>query len=134
MLLCNILSLSKLLTMKKVFVLLFCLGAMTTVFAQGGYGRKESGDVILGQRNGSVYNKNDHRYDGYMSPRERDAKIAQIKREYQWKIQSVKKDRYLRNAQRKRQVRFLENERDAKIRAVWQLYNSRNNRVYGRRY
>jgi hypothetical protein len=120
--------------MKKVFALLFCIGTVTAVFAQKGRGRDASRDVILGQRNETVYNGNNGRYDGYMTPRERDAQIAQINREYNWKIQSVKRDRYLRNAERKRQIRFLENERDARIRAVWQRYNHRSSRVYGRRY
>ena len=123
--------------MKKVFALVFALGAMTAVFAQGGYDRRgESRDVILGQQNGSVYN-NDRGYsnnrgykNGYSSIRERDAQIDRIRREYEWRIQSVQRDRYLRKAERKRQIRFLENERDARIREVMESYRYQSNRNY----
>ena len=124
--------------MKKVFALVFALGAMTAVFAQGGYDRRdESRDVILGQ-NRSVYD-NDHGYNnnrgynnGYYSTRDRDVQIDRIRREYDWRIQSVERDRYLRRAERRRQVRFLENERDAKIREVMNSYRYENNRNYRR--
>jgi hypothetical protein len=121
--------------MKKIFTLVIALGAMTAVFAQRGYDhREESRDVILGQPNrGGVYNNdrgyNNSRYD----IRERDRQIQRIRREYDWRIESVRHDRYLRKAERKRQVRFLENERDAKIRQVMQSYDNRNYRGYGNR-
>lgn len=121
--------------MKKVFALILALGAITAVFAQNGHDRRdESGDVILGQPNRVVYN-NDRGYNnGYYSTRYRDEQIQRIRREYNWKIQSVQHDRYLRRADRKRQIRFLENERDAKIREVmnYNYYNNRNYRTRGR--
>lgn len=117
--------------MKKVFALVFALGAMTAVFAQGGYDRRgESRDVILGQQNRTVYN-NDRGYNnGYYGTRDRDAQIDRIKREYDWRIEAVQRDRYLRKAERKRQIRFLENERDARIREVMNSYRYDNNRNY----
>ena len=122
--------------MKKVFALVIALGAMTAAFAQRGYDRRdESRDVILGQPNNGVYN-NDRGYNNnrYYSIRERDEQIQRIRREYNWKIESAKHDRYLRKAERKRQIRFLENERDARIREVmnrYSYYNDRN-RTRGR--
>lgn len=113
--------------MKKLFVLVLATGAMTSVFAQRGYDRKdESRDVILGQQNRSVYNDN-RGYDGYFSSRERDDQIERINRNYNWRIQSVRNDRYLRHAEKKREIRFLENERDTKIREVVERYNYYNN-------
>jgi len=122
--------------MKRLFALVLALGAMSAVFAQRGYDRgNESRDVILGQQNRSVYNNN-RSNDGYYSSRERDAQIDRIKRNYNWRIQSVRNDRYLRTAEKRREIRFLENERDAKIREVIERYNyynnNRNNRT--RRY
>jgi hypothetical protein len=116
--------------MKKVFALVFALGAMTAVFAQRGNDRRdESRDVILGQPNRNIYD--DHRNNnGYYSIRERDAQIERINREYNWRIESVKHDRYLRKAERKRQIRILENERDARIREAMERYNYYNNRSY----
>lgn len=117
--------------MKKIFALVFALGAMTAVFAQGGYDhRNESRDVILGQQNRTVYD-NDHGYNnGYNGARDRDAQIDRIRREYNWRIESVDHDRYLRRGEKKRQIRFLENERDARIREVMQSYRYDNNRNY----
>ena len=123
--------------MKKVFALVFALCAMTAVFAQGGYDRRdESRDVILGQQNRSVYG-NERGYDnnrsynnGYSTTRERDAQIDRIRRQYAWKIESVQRDRYLRKAEKKRQVRFLEKERDARIREVMESYRYNSNRSY----
>jgi hypothetical protein len=119
--------------MKKVFALVIALGAMTAVFAQRGYDRRDnSRDVVLGQENKNVYNNNNRRYnDGYISVRERDEQIQRIQRQYNWKIESVQRDRYLRKAEKKRQIRFLENERDARIREVIERYNyqNRNNRT-----
>jgi hypothetical protein len=124
--------------MKRIFALVVALGAMTAVFAQRGYDRRDdSRDVVLGQQgNRNVYNNNNRGYnDGYMSAREREAQIQSIRRQYNWKIESVHRDRYLRKAEKKRQVRFLENERDARIREVMERYNyqNRNNRT-NRRY
>lgn len=119
--------------MKKVFALVIALGAMTAVFAQRGYDhRDESRDVILGQQNRNVY---DNHNDGYYSSSEKDAQIQRITREYNWKIESVQRDRYLRKAERKRQIRFLENERNARIREVIDRYNYQNrNYRTNRRY
>ena len=122
--------------MKKVFVLALSLVAVTAVFAQRGYDqRNESRDVVLGQPNSRNVYGNDRGYNNGFSIRERDAQIQRINREYNRRIEAVKYDRYLRKAEKKRQVRFLENERDARIREVVQRYNdyNRDNRT-SRRY
>jgi len=122
--------------MKKVFVLALSLVAVTAVFAQRGYNqRNESRDVVLGQPNSRNVYGNDRGYNNGFSIRERDAQIQRINREYNRRIEAVKYDRYLRKAEKKRQVRFLENERDARIREVVQRYNdyNRDNRT-SRRY
>lgn len=110
--------------MKKIFALAIALSTITVVFAQGGYDRRSSRDVVLGQPNRGVYN------NGY-GIRERDEQIQRIRREYNWKIESVEHSRYLRKAEKRRQIRFLENERNAKIREVmirYDRYNDRNHR------
>lgn len=119
--------------MKKIFALVIALGTITAVFAQGGYDRRESRDVVLGQPNRGVYNNDRGHNNGYYSIRERDEQIQRIRREYNWKIESVDHDRYLRKAEKRRQIRFLENERDAQIREVmirYERYNDRNRRRY----
>lgn len=122
--------------MKRIFALMFSIGMVTALFAQSG--RRESRDVILGQENYRIEDRtvygNERRYgynDGYFSARERDQMIDKIRRDYNWKIESVHHNRYIRKGEKRREIRFLENERDAKIRAVWKRWNDRN---YGRRY
>lgn len=121
--------------MKKVITLVVALGAMTAVFAQRGYDRRnESRDVILGQPDKGVYN-NDRRYNnGYYTIRDRDEQIQHIRREYNRRIELVRHDRYLRKSEKKRQIRFLENERDARIREVMHRYNDYNRNYRNRRY
>jgi hypothetical protein len=117
--------------MKKIFTLVVALGAMTAVFAQYDH-RSESRDVILGQPNKGVYN-NDRGYNNGYSTRDRDEQVQRIRREYAWRIESVEHDRHLRRAEKKRQIRFLENERDARIREVMNRYDSRNRGYNNRR-
>jgi hypothetical protein len=122
--------------MKKLFFLALALGSITAVFAQRGYDRRdESRDVILGQPNSRNVYDNDRGYNNRsFTIRERDAQIQRINREYNRRIESVKHDRYLRKAERKRQVRFLENERDARIREVMERYNYQNRNYRAGRY
>jgi hypothetical protein len=127
-----IISLYKFCTMKKIFALVLVLATIAVASAQNGHNRREARDVVLGQQDRSIYNN--RRNDGYMSSRERDLLIAQIKRDYLWKMEAVKRDRYLRRGEERRQIRFLENERDEKIRAVWYRYNHQIDHRYGRRY
>jgi hypothetical protein len=119
--------------MKKIFTLVFALGAATAIFAQGGHGRNESRDVILGQQNRTVYN-NPRSNNDYYSIQDRDAQIQRINREYDWRIQSIERDRYLRKAEKKRQIRALQNERDARIIEIRRSYDNRAYRNNNRRY
>src|SRR4051794_32189943 len=106
--------------MKKLFAVLFSIGMVSTVFAQSNRHidyPSNSRDVVLGQNNRNIYN--DNRYDNYsFSDRERETRIAQVNREFDFRIQAVQRDRYLRNAEKKRQVRSLEIERAEQIRLV----------------
>jgi len=116
--------------MKKILAVLLALGSVTTIFAQYGQ-RNESRDVILGQGNNkTIYN---NRYDNSMTARERDREILRISREYDRKIDAVKWNRYLRNAEKRRQIRSLEAQRDQEIRWLNERFYSYNrNNSYGR--
>ena len=119
--------------MKRVFALLLSLGVMGSLFAQNGRGKYESRDVILGQSDKTVYNKGPYSNEGYYSPQEASTRIDRINREYDWRIREVKKDRYMNKSEKKRQIRFLQNERDARIREIRERYATRNNRWNDRR-
>jgi hypothetical protein len=113
--------------MKKVFTLLFALGALTTVFAQSS--RQQSREIILGQGNGRPVYGNNRGYNNYPNPRDREYQVREINLRYDNMIQSVRRDRYLRNREKKQQIRILEARRREELMHVNDRYSS-----YGRRY
>ena len=128
--------------MKKILTLAFLMGTLTTVFAQNGHsknGRVDSRDVVYGNSNNpQVFNNKDQwpvtNGNSYsFSARERDAQIQQINREFDFRIISVKRDRYLRNGEKKRQIRILENERTQQIMMVDQRFSNQKSYHYNDR-
>lgn len=96
--------------MKKMLTLLFALGAITTAFAQ--YDHRDHREVVVGR---PVYN-DDRRF--IFSARERDEQIRQINWRFDNQIADVARDRFLRGGERRRQIRFLEEQRREQIRLV----------------
>ncbi len=120
--------------MKKIFTLLFSMALLSTAFAQ--YGPKDD----QGRNNRDVYADNHHRGQGgygsyYFTARERDMQIAQINREYNYRIRSVKNHFFMGWYQKKRQINYLENKRNSEINAVYAKFNDRRNRfIHDRRF
>ena len=130
--------------MKRILAVLFSMASLT-VFAQSGQrqnypnsSREEGRDVVLGQSNNKnvydrdndrhVYNRGNDRDRNSFTIRERNMQIERINRYFDIKIMEVNRNRYLRNSERKRQIRFLEIQRQQEIREVNQrLSNQRNN-------
>lgn len=102
--------------MKKIFTLLFSLGALTTVFAQSGHNNNSRDVAGRYPDNRSIYN-NDQRNDNYSS-NSREIQILKINREFDAKIAHVKRDRYLRNGEKNREIRRLEMKRQEQLRMV----------------
>jgi hypothetical protein len=129
--------------MKRILILMLALGSLSTAFAQRS--RSESRDVILGRDNSrTVYGNDDRRVgtygnnDRYGSDRRYgnyslDDQIRRINREYDWKIRNVQNDRRLRNGEKRRQVRMLEQQRDSEIRYARQRFNDLRDNRYGNR-
>jgi len=122
--------------MKKFFTLLFVTAMLSTAFAQNGQkGQKDQKDRN-NDKDDYAYNDNhDYGKSGkwgpgsyVFTPRERDMEIAQINREYDYKIRSVKNQFYMSWFQKNRQIRFLEKQRDNEIHAVTQKFNDRKNK------
>ena len=117
--------------MKKILAVVFSLGLLSTAFAQGGYPR--SGDYGYGRPNNPVYKDRYDRNGGYFSARERDALITRINREFNFRILAVRHNRYMRNAEKRRQIRSLEIRRAQEIRDVnLRFSRQRSNRDYDR--
>ena len=66
--------------------------------------------------------------DRFFMERKRDMMIERINREYDYKIQRVKRDFFLTWFEKQRQIRFLENERRWEISMVYQKCNDYRSR------
>src|ERR1043165_115680 len=122
--------------MKKVFTLLFAVGAVAVAQAQYSHsypdGRSNDRDVILGQRNDRSY-ENNSRYNNSFTDRERDKEIDRINHEYDKRIRRIEKDRWIRYDEKQYQIRRLEDQRKEEIRRVWERYRNSNNGYYDNR-
>jgi len=117
--------------MKKILAVVFSLGLLSTAFAQGGYPR--SGGYDNGRPNNPVYKDRYDRNDNYLSPRERDALIHRINRTFDYRIMAIQRSRFMRNAEKRREIRQLEIRRAQEIREVHQRFSrQRSNRDYDR--
>ena len=116
--------------MKEIFTLLFTTAMLTSAFAQ--YGQKDQRDYNNGKdvvvNNGkNKFDKDDYRFNDrdHFTARERDFQIAQINREYDYKIQSVRNKFFLSRYQKMSQISFLQDQRDNEIRMVYAKFNGR---------
>ena len=115
--------------MKKLFTLLFAAALMTTAFAQ--YDPREEWDNNKRddfEKDSRSYHDNGFKGTYYFTPAERDMEIAQINREYDYKIQSVKRKFYMDRNQKMRQVRFLEEQKYMRIQSVLAKFGDRRNK------
>lgn len=110
--------------MKKIFTLLFSLGAITSVFAQSGYKHNDSKQVVVVK---SV-SKDNHMNDYSFSAKDRDAQIQKINYEYAAKIKDVQRNRFMKTSEKNRQIRILELQRKNEIQKVKDRYE--NSRKY----
>ena len=124
--------------MKKFITLLIAAGAFVAVHAQNPkadarkiiLGTPKSSptsspsqngrDIILGGGNGSTYpNSNPNNYPNGSS----EARIAQINREYDQKIYSIRNNPNLSAAEKERIIRQLEADRARRIKEINDSYN-----------
>lgn len=132
--------------MKTFFTLLFTTAMLSTAFAQYGQrddrDRTKENDVYVSNDNRGYDNRDDKGFDkhdkgynrGYFfTPRERDMQIAQINREYNYRIQSVQNKYFMSWYQKKRLINNLEVQRDDEIHEVIHKFNDSRNQ-FGDRY
>ena len=123
--------------MKKLFTLLLAVGFLTAINAQTGsrdnrdnrnsqqngqWGNDNRNDVGINNGrydNNSQYDNNFGSYNGNIK-----MQIAQVNRKYDFKIQQVKYDRFMRRSEKMRMIRSLEAQRQQEIR----MLNARNNK------
>jgi hypothetical protein len=118
--------------MKKIFTLLFAVGFLTAINAQSGsrdnrdnrdnqqsgqWGNNHGNDVV---GNNNRYD-NDDRYDNNFGSYNGNIKmqIAQINRKYDFKIERVRNDFFMRRYEKMRIIRSLEEQRKQEIRMAY---------------
>jgi hypothetical protein len=119
--------------MKKAITLLLSVALVSSAFAQ------YDNDQQRGRDNDYGYSKTHDRDYGhdrggkfyYFTARERDMQIAQINREYSYKMQAVRNKFFMNRRHKERQLVILEQERSQEIRMVWFKFNDRMNRGDG---
>ena len=115
--------------MKKIFTLVLSLGVLSSVFAQTGHSR-----TVVNDHSKTVIVVDHRGDDNARMERDKAAQIQKINREFDSKILQVQKNRRLRNAEKKRQIRSLEQQRTQQINMVNARYSHVNNGHDGKRY
>ena len=136
--------------MKKIITLLLCTGVFVSTFAQTS--SEESRRIILGRKSGGstsgtgsrtsdprdvILGRDDRRADDngrYPSGTygSREEQINQVNREYDYKIQSIRNNPSLSEAEKERMIRQLNADRARRIRELNARTQDRNDR--DRRY
>ena len=121
--------------MKKIFTLLVAVGFITAINAQTGSRDRDNRDTRDQQTDQRGNNRdvvvNDGRYDNddrYNNTGSYNGNIrmqvAQVNRKYDFKIQKVKNDHFIRRNEKMRMIRSLEAQRQQEIRMLY----ARNNK------
>ena len=121
--------------MKKIFTLLVAVGFITAINAQTGSRDRDNRDTRDQQTDQRVNNKdvnvgdgrydNDDRYNNTGSYNGNiRMQIAQVNRKYDFKIQKVKNDHFMRRNEKMRVIRSIEAQRQQEIRMLY----ARNNK------
>jgi len=132
MLLLDILVTLKNTIMKKIFTLLVAVGFITAINAQTGSRTRDNRDTRDQQTDQRVYNNkdvdindgrydNDDRYDNNFGSYNGNIRMqmAQVNRKYDFKIQKVRNDHFMRRNEKMRVIRSLEAQRQQEIRMLY---------------
>ena len=124
--------------MKKIFTLLVAVGFITAINAQTGSRDRDNRDTRDQQTDQRVNNNNkdanagDGRYDNddrYNNTGSYNGNIkrqtAQVNRKYDFKIQKVRNDHFMRRNEKMRVIRSLEAQRQQEIRMLYARSNKK---------
>jgi hypothetical protein len=122
--------------MKKIFTLLFAVGMFTLAQAQPGTRDNRQNDqrevikVVVNDNDRYDNDRydNDDRYGNSSFGKERRMRmqLAEINREFDYKIQRVRNSFFLNRWEKQRQIRFLEDQRQREIRMVYAKFKNKN--------
>ncbi len=127
--------------MKKIFTLLFYVGAFATSFAQSGSHQHSNDNTVIASqrsdqyvtiksdiRSGKFDNQSDHIYS--FSERERDQQIEKINYEFNYKVKSIQGSRNISSRQKRMMVQDARWERNNKIQELNSKFESKYNSAY----
>ncbi len=127
--------------MKKIYTLLFSVGAFATSFAQSGSHQHSNDKTVIASersdqyvttksdiRSGTFDNQRDHIYS--FSARERDQQIEKINYEFNYKVKSIHGSRNISSRQKKMMIQDARWERNKKIQEVNSKFESKYNSAY----
>ena len=120
--------------MKKIFTLLFAVGMFAAAQAQPGNRDNRQNDQwdfdnnIDITDNHNPYDDDDDRFGNSRFSNERKLKmqVAQINREFDYKVQRVKSNFYMSRWEKQRLIRSLEDQRQRDIRMLYAKFNNKN--------
>ncbi len=140
--------------MKKIITLMFCTALLTSAFAQTNNrdwdNRNTKGNSNWNSNNAQKDQRDDHGYDrddqyrrddghrNYADQNnayrlaERERQIQRINDQYDYRIQQVTYDRSITRHQRKRAIRYLQEQKENEISNVYSKYNNSNAYNYGK--
>ena len=130
--------------MKKIFTLLVAVGFITAINAQTGSRTRDNRDTRDQQTDQRVYNNkdvdindgrydNDDRYDNNFGSYNGNIRMqmAQVNRKYDFKIQKVRNDHFMRRNEKMRVIRSLETQRQQEIRMLYARSNKKGHHDRG---
>jgi hypothetical protein len=133
----NIFKQLKITIMKKIFTLLFSVGAFATSFAQSG---GHSDKMNNGKTNDQYVTSNsyvradkfdNHRNNVYsFTAKERDQQIAAINAQFNFKVRSIQGSRNISFRQKKMMIQNASVEKNQKIQAVNLKFESKYNAAF----
>ena len=112
--------------MKKIFTLLFFVGAVATSFAQKSVDRKDQYAVNKSSIDFRKFTS-PHENIYSFSAKERDHQIDKINKAFELKIKSIKSNRRINRREKKESIKKAKSEQAQQIQAVNAKFNSQYN-------
>ncbi len=119
--------------MKKIFTLLFSVGAFATSFAQAGHQTdyKRNDQYVAAKSNNDYKKFDNHRdYIYTFSAKEKDMEIAKINNDFNFKVKSIISNRRIKKYEKKLLIQKAQSEKEQQIQTVNLKFNSKFNTAF----
>jgi len=126
--------------MKKMLTLTFLIGAFATSFAQSNHRQTNDEPYAINsngqydRHGGNDHDRNNGQRNNASALRNRNYQIEKINRNYNYQVQVIESDRYMKRRDKKRAIRNAEVEKERQIQMVNAPYNNQQYHNYGHQY